>query len=964
MLPLNKTLLIFFLATCCLLALLPATSTSATSVGISNKNEVLTRFAPPPYECSSMDIRNHCSNFEHLNNCTVITGYLIIVLLPSNETCDYSKYRFPKLREITDFLLIYDVKNLTTLEYMFPNLTVIRGSQLFLNYALGVTQMNELATLEFPSLVAIQRGKVLIGSNPKLCYLEQINFDRLTVMPGENHIYPAKNVDCSRVPQPVGCASESYWSNMVCQKFENDNIIHYKKGIAHCHDQCLGGCYNTTAQGCAVCRSWTDHGQCVSKCPKDKYPSQHYLRCYTREECIAKKLVIYKQTCVAKCPSGYRLNNITQECDSCGGVNSCITVCNSTSALEPIYINTLADMERIKGCHICNGSVFINLRNPIKEQELEDSLSEIREIVGHLKVYKNSYLTSLSFFRNLQKIHGTPLENQHYSLVLYNNQNLTELWPLKDGALELVHGGIYIHANDRLCNSVIQKFRNAIRHDNSLDSLQTSDQEVLCSPAKLNLDIEVLSHRSIRFAWAKYQTSEEVEIIYRPVEPGKTFSIHSELETSVCERGHWQRQLTFPNELQRNDTHYFYTVDKLEPHTRYACLVKTFGDNVEHQARSELKYATTNSDVPQAPLLEISNKTNASISVRLYYKNREDELVDYYVLDVFEIYENETITDQRDYCEDPMKPYPDYHNEDFDDCCNRRLEEAEDDVFRQQLQKEFGCSLDHKENCVEENPKARCSSNNTKSWHTKCLEHYESNYTITGMKQFHLYTVHVKACNRAGCGPINIITGRTNYSTKSDNVNDLMACKMSHNNEYRVHFSQPQNSNGHIISYALHFRYLDVSTAGPFLSHMHCLTRLEHARNNFLYVGYLNSTYNQVKVRVESFGHRNYTAWVNITTCSHSPPLTKLAGRGSSGGWNIFFIFFTLGAGGTALWVCYKRRYWRKLPKFRTCLPLYTSWRALRPDADNEEDRQILVDGFETVRFHNSPEDDKKYLVH
>lgn len=102
------------------------------------------------HECRSLDIRNECRNFLKLSNCTVITGYLIIVLLPlqkSGESCDLEHYSFPLLREITDFLLFHEVRNVTSLRGMFPNLTVIRGQQLFLNYALGITYMNELQSV-------------------------------------------------------------------------------------------------------------------------------------------------------------------------------------------------------------------------------------------------------------------------------------------------------------------------------------------------------------------------------------------------------------------------------------------------------------------------------------------------------------------------------------------------------------------------------------------------------------------------------------------------------------------------------------------------------------------------------------------------------------------------------------------------------------------------------------------------
>lgn len=90
---------------------------------------------------------------------------------------------------------------------------------------------------------------------------------------------------------------------------------------------------------------------------------------------------------------------------------------------------------------------------------------------------------------NLQKIQGS--EHSHYSLIIYDNKNLSELWIVKLG-FELIHGGMYIHANNKLCNRRIRQFREKVKHDMSLDSFQTSDQEVLCSPAKLNLYIEVI----------------------------------------------------------------------------------------------------------------------------------------------------------------------------------------------------------------------------------------------------------------------------------------------------------------------------------------------------------------------------------------------------------------------------------------------------------------------------------------
>ncbi|XP_061400497.1 insulin receptor [Musca vetustissima] len=958
----SKTFVIFLLATCCGMAsstslntLTPA-AVNSTAVGNS------TLSLPETFECPNMDIRNECENLAHLENCTVITGYMIIVLLSTNDTCDYSQYSFPKLREVTDFVLFSKVTNLTSFRDMFPNLTVIRGRKVFLNYALGISSMDSLERVEFPRLVAIQRGHVFIGSNPKLCFVNKINFNRLTLAPGENHIFPVTDVKCPAIDPCSGCNSGYCWSNMRCQKFENDNVVKMQEGIQHCDQQCLGGCDN---HGCYVCRSWTDHGVCVDECPPDKYSSADYLRCYTREECIAKKLAIYKNTCVTSCPGGYFKNNITQECDSCTGVNNCIKVCHPRKDSNPFWIHTLEDVEYLNGCQICNGSIVINLRNRIDESELMKYLADIEEIVGHLKVYKSPYLTSLKFFRNLRKIHGKPLELQHYSLVIYKNKNLRELWPVRKG-FELINGGISIQANDKLCNRVIRTYKNDVIHDRSLDSIQISDQEVLCAPAKLNLFVEVLSHRSIKFTWSKDETFEQVEIIYRPIDPNKPFNDDSELDTNVCERIFWQRDLKFTQDLDKNNTHYFYKIQNLAANTKYACLVKTFGqDDAAPAARSEIKFITTQVNVPPPPLIRITKKTSNSLTLQLSYENHEDQLVDFYMLEVYEIPENQHLLDQRDYCIDGVKQFSDYHNEDYDDCCSRRLEEAEDDLFKRQLEKEFSCSLDNKKYCTN-NPLEDNYTNNANALLTKRLEHAETNYTIRSLERYQLYGIQVQACNRAGCGSFRIINERTNYSEAADRIYDLTACKMSHNNEYRVHFKEPKNPNGYITLYAIHFRYLNASTNGTYQGHMHCVTRSEHQRNNYLYQGYLNSTFNQAAVRVESFGHLTFTDWVAITNCNGVQMVyakTKLAGR-SSHGWNIFLVFFILGAAGTFLWVCYKRKYWRKIPQLRRYLPVYANLQSLRRDTSNDEDRQILVDGFETVRFHNSPDDDKKYLVH
>lgn len=91
-----------------------------------------------------MDIRNNVDSFRQLTDCRVIEGFLQIVLMDRTNESDFTNLSFPKLREITGYLLLYRVNGLKSLAKLFPNLSVIRGQDLFINYALAVYEMLHL----------------------------------------------------------------------------------------------------------------------------------------------------------------------------------------------------------------------------------------------------------------------------------------------------------------------------------------------------------------------------------------------------------------------------------------------------------------------------------------------------------------------------------------------------------------------------------------------------------------------------------------------------------------------------------------------------------------------------------------------------------------------------------------------------------------------------------------------------
>ena len=96
--------------------------------------------------CGNIEInRSKMSEVSAYENCTVVEGHVQVTYITKNTNASpeqIAKIRFPKLREITDFLVVYRIDDVETLRYMFPNLAVIRGQNLFSNYALVIYEVS------------------------------------------------------------------------------------------------------------------------------------------------------------------------------------------------------------------------------------------------------------------------------------------------------------------------------------------------------------------------------------------------------------------------------------------------------------------------------------------------------------------------------------------------------------------------------------------------------------------------------------------------------------------------------------------------------------------------------------------------------------------------------------------------------------------------------------------------------
>ncbi|GIY37963.1 insulin-like peptide receptor [Caerostris extrusa] len=101
----------------------------------------------------------------------------MILLIDNGQAQDYDGLSFPDLVEITDYLLLYRAFGLNSVGKLFPNLSVIRGNELFHNYGFVVFEMYHLQEIGLSKLTDILRGSVRIEKNPGLCYVETIDWD-------------------------------------------------------------------------------------------------------------------------------------------------------------------------------------------------------------------------------------------------------------------------------------------------------------------------------------------------------------------------------------------------------------------------------------------------------------------------------------------------------------------------------------------------------------------------------------------------------------------------------------------------------------------------------------------------------------------------------------------------------------------------------------------------------------------
>lgn len=493
--------------------------------------------------CPSIDIRNNDFRvFSKLENCTVIEGHLQILLIDNATWAHYENLTFPKLREITDYMLLYRAIGLQTLSKLFPNLAVIRGRNLISDFALAVFEMRDLQDLGLTNLTVIERGSVRITKNPNLCFADTIAWD-LIMKSGirSSHIRDNKPSDqCSRCPDTCPRRASTTetstqqhnhlcWSDTHCQRICSKDCgnasCYVNSTTSCCHEECQGGCTGPTDRDCVACRKVSWEGRCMNKCPNIPKTFEYLeRRCVTFMDCIhmpkssvTKKESVFKPftpseggkppVCVDECPKDYQeLPGKPTECKRCTG--RCAKVCDGG------LIGSVSQAQSYKDCTVINGSLEISVKKHASDVIglLSDYLEHIEEITGYLKVARSNPLITLHFLKSLKVIRGQSLDRDHYSLLVIDNANLQELFPWNAtvGKLNIMNGQVFFHMNPKLCVNKIDELKTeAVVAAGPWDSHDVSPlsngDRIACKIADLNLRLVAVNYKGAMIQWDNFR---------------------------------------------------------------------------------------------------------------------------------------------------------------------------------------------------------------------------------------------------------------------------------------------------------------------------------------------------------------------------------------------------------------------------------------------------------------------------
>ncbi|XP_063904887.1 insulin-like receptor isoform X2 [Zophobas morio] len=750
--------------------------------------------------CPTIDIRNHPHNLRVLRGCTRIEGHLKIVLIERAEAYTDFEHIFPELREIRDYLLLFRVMQLDTLGRMFPNLRSIGGENLFHGFALVVYDMEHLQEIGLTSLQHIGRGGVKVDLSPNVCYVHTVN-----------------------------------WKSLGASRLDFDNTTTSACKDEVCPNECGGYCWNNvecqSQSRKEYCDKYMDGEECVSKCPPPKVTNKETRTCMTEEECstmLNGGWWNFNGTCINECPVYYKRDrDVKGGCRYVGPASP--KMCSGT------VVSTSDMLEQMEGCTFINGSLEIRILDSTPERNLERYLGNIVSISGYLKIGRLQSITSLGFLKNLTTIKGEQLDNNRYSLFVYENENLRKLWDFSDDfKLTILNGTMAFHDNPQLCLREIEKLEqtDGIRNKTDMQmSKYSNGYKSSCHQKNLTVKITETNPTNVTMVWERESLADDEVLlgytVYYSEEENAQFWSDNE---DGCNKYSWNGVFVRENTAQLKD---------LIPYTRYAYYIKIYTALKQGQQTPQYAFMTASSE-PSEPLgltaeavsdstivlkWEPPRYTNGDLSHYTIYMYIEE---DYSPTirqrnycenpHVFDIEEPSTPTNtslnttKADNCTCPVKTYTSLFTEELS--CNEGSSDLENcikTVYHQQIPSPFMTRIFQKREIV--------SSRTDIQEYT--VPANETTYEFNNLKHFTLYVFQLKGCNtwrnreteKIECGYTQMVSQRTKKKEDADIVRELSVYVDS--DGAHVNWDKPSESNSVLVAYQIEYKRTDSEHSKP-----------------------------------------------------------------------------------------------------------------------------------------------------
>uniref|UniRef100_A0A1I8PES9 Fibronectin type-III domain-containing protein n=1 Tax=Stomoxys calcitrans TaxID=35570 RepID=A0A1I8PES9_STOCA len=574
-----------------------------------------------PNICKSITVKT-LQDFEKLKNCSIIAGHVQIAALDFTPETLANLKPLP-IEEITEYLLVYRVNGLDTLERLFPKLLVIRGIKLLYDkYGLVILENRNLENIGLVELLRVFRGSIRIESNPLLCYAHTINWVSILGNRSKKYHYILNNNKppnfCPLCYGPNPSDEERHRQCWSLGKFQRHPMANYtypclaecpnkkcnEKGKC-CSDNCLTGCND---ENCKVCIGITNGKKCIRNCmPPNALAFGRQCVPY----CHKYNLLRFGSECVDKCPALY------QSIRENDGEETCTLNCSGN-----FTIKSSEDLKGFEDCGILEGSLTIELTDIKKTStnDLDIAFANLREIKGYLKIVRSPQLVSLHFFKNLHTIAGNYLAEDKYSFYVVNNHHLENLWNTNQ-KVSIPRGHVYFHLNPRLCYDKIEDLKPQLKEADLTvtdASRNSNGEQVYCESiiSELNATIDAVNAHEARVL-IEYLSPEALTpligyIFYYKEAPKRNITNYD--NRHGCGHDNWFVD-TAPSKQRR------HILRNLRPYTQYAYFVKTLTiSNYHYQvdASSDIQYFRTTPARP-GPLQKIYYRSLSPNEIEIHW---------------------------------------------------------------------------------------------------------------------------------------------------------------------------------------------------------------------------------------------------------------------------------------------------------------------------------------------------------